>query len=69
MKIETRTLENEIARSAMSYKAIATLAGITEKTLQAARNGDEIRTTTAGRIAAALGVDVEKLTKEQRTND
>ena len=53
----------------MSYKAIATLAGITVKTLQAARNGEEIRTATAGRIAAALGVDVEKLTKEQQNND
>lgn len=69
MKIETRTLENEIARSAMNYKDIATLAGITVKTLQAARNGEEIRTATAGRIAAALGVDVEKLTKEQQNND
>ena len=64
MKIETRTLENEIARQAMSYKDIAKLAGITVKTLQAARNGYEIRSATAGRIAAALGVDVEKLTKE-----
>ena len=64
MKIETRTLENEIARRAMSYKDIAMLAGITERTLQAARNGSEIRTSTAGRIAAALGVDVETLTKE-----
>ena len=69
MKIETRTLENEIARRAMSYKDIAMLAGITERTLQAARNGSEIRTATAGRIAAALGVDVETLTKEQRTDD
>lgn len=68
MKLETRTLENEIARRAMSYKDIAMLAGITERTLQAARNGEEIRTATAGRIAAALGVDVETLTKEQRTN-
>ena len=64
MKIKTKTLETEIARRAMSYKDIAMLAGITERTLQAARNGSEIRTATAGRIAAALGVDVETLTKE-----
>ena len=69
MRIKTRTLENEIARRAMSYKDIAMLAGITERTLQAARNGSEIRTATAGRIAAALGVDVETLTKEQQNNE
>lgn len=63
MKIKTRTLENEIARQAMTYKDVATLAGITVKTLQAARNGYEIRSTTAGRIAAALGVNVEALIK------
>ena len=69
MKVKSEIIENEIARRAMSYKDIAMLAGITERTLQAARNGSEIRTATAGRIAAALGVDVETLTKEQRTDD
>lgn len=63
MKIETRTLENEIARQAMSYKEVATNAGITVKTLQAARNGEEIRNATAGKIAAALGVNIEQLIK------
>lgn len=65
MKLEKRILETEIARRAMSYKSLANKAGVTEKTLYAARSGEEIRTATAGRIAAALGVDVEQLTKEQ----
>lgn len=63
MKIKKRILENEIASRAMSYKEFANIAGVTEKTLYAARNGSEIRTATAGRIAAALGVSVDKLTK------
>lgn len=63
MKIETRTLETEIARQARTYKEVATAAGITERTLQKARSGAEIRTATVGRIAAALGIDVERLTE------
>ena len=63
MKIETRTLEAEIARQALTYKQVASAAHITERTLQHARNGREIRTATAGRIAEALGVNVEKIIK------
>ena len=61
MKIETRSLENKIASQAMTYKEVARIAGITEKTLQAARNGSEIRAATAGRFAAALGVPIDEL--------
>lgn len=63
MKIETRAIENEIARQARSYKEVASAAGITEKTLQKARRGAEIQTRTAGRIAAALGVSIELIAK------
>ena len=34
MRIETRKLETEIARRALTYKQFATQAGITEKTLK-----------------------------------
>ena len=61
MKIETRTLEAEIARQALTYKQVANAAHITERTLKQARNGREIRTATAGRIAEALGVNVERI--------
>lgn len=61
MKINTNVIETEIARQARSYKSIAKEAGITEKTLKQARNGREIRTATAGRIAEALGVNVERI--------
>lgn len=63
MKIETQTLENEIARQALTYRETAAKAGITEKTLKQARRGAEIHTATAGRIAAALGVMLEDLIK------
>ena len=63
MKIETRTLETEIARQALTYKQVARSAHISERTLKQARSGAEIRTATAGRIAEALGVNVEKIIK------
>ena len=61
MRINKRVIENEIARQAMTYKETATAAGITEKTLKAARAGAEIRTATAGKIAAALDLPVEEI--------
>lgn len=63
MRIETRTLETEIARQALTYKQFAAAAGITEKTLKQARSGAEIQPATAGRIAAALGVEMSALIK------
>ena len=61
MKINTNIIETEIARQARSYKSIAQEARITERTLQRARNGHEIQPATAGRIAEALGVNVERI--------
>jgi len=63
MRIETRKLETEIARRALTYKQFATKAGITEKTLKQARRGAEIQPATAGRIAAALGIEMGALIK------
>lgn len=59
MKINTRQIELLIANQQRSYKEFCAKAGITERTLKQARNGNEIRPETAGRIAAALGVRVE----------
>ena len=63
MKIKTNAIERRAAAMQLNYKQIAAAAGVTEKTLQSARNGATIRTDTAGRIAAALGVNVEELIK------
>lgn len=63
MKIETRTIETLIAKQQRSYKDVANAAGVTERTLKQARNGAEIQPATVGRIAAALGVDVDEIIK------
>lgn len=67
MKLKTKALETEIARRALTYKQTASDAGISEKTLQAARRGKEIRTATAGKIAQALGVEPEAIIKGRTT--
>ena len=64
MKLERRILENEIARQARSYKSIAAAAGVTEKTLQKARAGDPVRPETAGKIARALGLEIENIVQK-----
>lgn len=63
MKVQTRTIETLIAGQQRSYKEVATAAKITERTLKAARSGQEIQPATAGKLAAALGVDVETIIK------
>lgn len=63
MKLNGNKIEHEIVRRAMSYKDVANAAGITERTLKQARAGAEIQPATAGRIAAALGVDVDEIIK------
>lgn len=61
MRLKPQTLELEMASRAMEYRQLARKAGITETTLRAARNGEEIRNATAGKIAAALGVRVDQI--------
>lgn len=63
MRLNKTKIETEIARQAMTYKDIARIAGISEHTLKQARNGEEIRTATVGKIAAALGVSIEEIIK------
>ena len=61
MKILPGIIETLTANQRRSFKDVATSAGITERTLKAARSGKEIQPATAGGIAAALGVSVEEI--------
>ena len=64
MIIDGKAIETRAAEKQLNYKQLATAAGLTEKTLQAARSGSAIRTDTAGRIAAALDLSISDLIKE-----
>lgn len=61
MKISPGIIETLTAKQRRSFKDVATSAGITERTLKAARSGQEIQPATVGGIAAALGVSVEEI--------
>lgn len=63
MKVKGDIIETRAAEKRLNFKQLANAAGVTEKTLKAARKGSAIRTDTAGRIAAALGVSVESIIK------
>ena len=65
MKIKSNAIETRAAEKQLNYKQLAIAAGITEKTLHAARSGAKIRTDTAGRIAAALGVPIHHLIEKE----
>ena len=65
MKIRSNVIETRAAEKQLNYKQLAIAAGITEKTLYAARSGAQIRTDTAGRIAAALGVPIHHLIEKE----
>ena len=65
MKIKSNVIEIRAAENQLTFKQLANAAGISEKTLHAARSGAAIRTDTAGRIAAALGVPIHHLIEKE----
>lgn len=65
MKIKTNAIETRAAANQLTFRQLALAAGVTETTLRTARSGAAIRTDTAGRIAAALGVPVDHLIEKE----
>ena len=65
MKIKSNVIEIRAAENQLTFKQLANAAGISEKTLYAARSGAVIRGSTAGRIAAALGVPIHHLIEKE----
>ena len=61
MKVKRNAIETRAADKQMNYKQLAAAAGVNQKTIHAARSGAEIRTDTAGRIAAALGIPITEI--------
>lgn len=59
MRISVSKLEAAMARRCVNSKDLREAASFT--TLQRIRNGHEIKTKTAGRIARALNVDVSEI--------
>lgn len=64
MKIDREKLELAMARSCLNSRDLATKAGIPRPTLNNAIVGKNVRPGTAGRVAAALGVDVTEILED-----
>ena len=64
MIIDGRKLDIKAAERCITYKHLARAASVTEKTIQAAREGESVRTDTVGKIAAALGVPVSEILRD-----
>lgn len=58
MKASKKKLDLAMASACMNPKAISLKAGISYPAFQRARNQENVKPATLGRIAKALGVDV-----------
>ncbi len=64
MYINYRRMVTEMARKCMGVKDLAASAGVSTSAIYAAQQGKKTRPQTAGKIAAALGLDVAELLEE-----
>ncbi|MDY2627784.1 MAG: helix-turn-helix transcriptional regulator [Lachnospiraceae bacterium] len=66
MKINAEKLRYAMSECQMGTKSLAVATGIHESTVKRAYRGGEMRSTTIGRIAAALGVPAESLILDEK---
>ncbi len=64
MCLNNHRLIMEMARKCLSAQNLAEQAGVSRSAIYAAQQKKQIRPQTAGKIAAALGLDVEELLEE-----
>lgn len=65
MKIDTEKLDFAICEKEMMLKDVAHASGITEQAFRNIRTGkSEPKLSTLGRIASALGVNIQDIIKE-----
>lgn len=66
VKLDRTLLAIAMARKGLNYKQLAEAAGVSTATLSYLNNGKTCKPEIAGRIARALGVDIENLIEEAR---
>lgn len=54
----------ELARKCIGIGDLSNLAGVSPSAIYSVQRGKKLRPQTAGKIAAALGLDVEELLEE-----
>ena len=66
MCISKIAIQRELARQGLNQTKLAKASGVSAQSISAAMNKERCKPETAGRIAAALGIDVAEITKEER---
>lgn len=66
MKINAERLRYAMSECQMGTRELATATGIHESTVKRAYKSGEMRSTTIGKIAAALGVPAESLILDEK---
>lgn len=64
MNLDKARLAIAMARNGINFQALAKLSGISRATLSYINNGKSCKPEVAGKIAAALGVDVMDIIEE-----
>jgi len=65
MRIDRVKLIAEMARQEMTGYRLAELSGVSRITISSIRNGKSCSIQTVGKLAAALGVDVREIMREE----
>ena len=65
IKLDGRKLNIELARHEMSVTQLAEAAGINRTSIAAIRKTGVCKTTTAGKLARALGIDVTEIMADE----
>ena len=64
MKLNVKRIEIALARNCIDISKLSDVSGVSYKTIQRIKTGSEIRTSTAGKIASALNVDIKELLED-----
>lgn len=64
MKLDKTLLAVAMARKGINFRDLAILSGVSRATLSYINNGKSCKAEVAGKIAAALGVDVTDIIEE-----
>jgi transcriptional regulator with XRE-family HTH domain len=61
MQVDVEKFVFAMARGCLSVRELCVLSGVSAVTVLRIRNGNQVRPSTVGRVARALGLDVDEL--------
>jgi transcriptional regulator with XRE-family HTH domain len=68
MKADKQRFARALAENTMTLRALRETTGFSAATLTEVSQGRSVRPATLGRVAAALGVPIDQLVKDEEAN-